>query len=101
MSDTKQAQPSKPQHAQPPKQKLVTPRRIVISLLLAFALALFGYGFSSGKDPEVVKFSDSAVEATEPEQGGLSLRQSRIGIDLVVGHTAELAIDGTPVPADE
>ena len=80
---------------------IVTVRRVVISLLLAVALAGFFYAFSSGEDPPPPLLIDEAIERTEPPQGALALRQSRIGVDLVPGYTAELKIDGRVIPADQ
>jgi hypothetical protein len=81
---------------------IVTIRRVVISLIVAGALVLLGYGFSSGRDetkPPV--FTDSAVEATYPKEGDLELRQFRIGIDLASGYAAELSLDNVPIPKDQ
>ncbi|MDQ1397960.1 MAG: hypothetical protein QOG64_3219 [Acidimicrobiaceae bacterium] len=81
---------------------IVTLRRVVISLILAGALVLLGYGFSSGRDatkPPV--FTDSAVEGTYPKDGDFELRQFRIGIDLASGYTAELRLDNVPIPKDQ
>jgi len=75
---------------------------VVVSVVLAGALVMFGWGLSLGRDPSTPpRISNSAVEATYPREGDLDLRQSRIGIDLVSGYTAELSLDNTPIPKDE
>src|SRR5918999_1722122 len=52
-----------------------------------------------GRDkPELV---DTAVERVIPADGDLDLRQARIGIDLAVGYTAVLVIDGVEIPEDQ
>jgi hypothetical protein len=101
MTSTVRPPNSAPRHLAPKPERIFTLRRIVISVLLAFALALFGYGFSSGRDAEKVIYTDAAIEHTEPAPGDLSLRQSRIGVDLQSGYSAELSIDGTPIPLDQ
>jgi hypothetical protein len=80
---------------------VVTLRRIVISVILAVSVAAFLMAFASGQDPKVPRRIDPAVERTEPEQGALALRQSRIGVDLVPGYTAQLSIDGVAIPDDQ
>jgi len=86
----------------PPPKPIVTPSRIIISVLLAGALVLIVYGVNSGRDntkPPV--FTNEAVEATFPNAGDLDLRQSRIGIDVKSGYPAELALDGQTIPKDQ
>jgi hypothetical protein len=80
---------------------MITTRRIVISLILAAAVALLGYGFNSARDNTAPAFTDVAVEGTYPRAGDLDLRQARIGIDLKSGFTAELQLDQTPIPIDQ
>ena len=81
---------------------LFTPRRIIISVLLAFAVALLQFGFAGTRDTtKQPLYHDAAVEKTWPGQGDLDLRQSRIGIDLVTGFTAELQVDTIPIPDDQ
>jgi hypothetical protein len=81
--------------------RLITPRRVVISILVAAALGMFGWAFASGRDTPAVRVTDPAVESAQPAQGDLALRQSRIGVDLATGYTATLSIDGTPIPDDQ
>ena len=80
---------------------VVTVRKVVISIVLAAALVGFGYAFASGRDPKQPAKIDPAVERVEPEPGTLALRQSRIGVDLIPGYTAQLSIDGQNIPDDQ
>lgn len=80
---------------------IVTLRRVIISVLLAGAVVLFGYGFASGRDPGRPTITDPAVEGTDPKPGDLDLRQARIGIDLASGYTASLKVDGVNIPDDQ
>ena len=82
--------------------KLFTVRRLIISVLLAFAVALLLFGFAGTRDTTAkTVYRDAAVEKTWPGPDDLDLRQSRIGIDLITGYTAELKVDGTPIPDDQ
>jgi len=87
--------------AQNKKQPIFTVRRIVISVLVAFALALLVFAVNLHHDPAPPIFTNEAVEGTFPNAGDLDLRQARIGIDLKSGYSAELALDGQPIPKDQ
>ena len=80
---------------------IVTPRRIVISVLVAFAVALLVFAVNLHHDNPPPVFTNPAVEATYPNAGDLDLRQARIGIDLKSGYTTELSLDGQPIPKDQ
>jgi len=80
---------------------VVTVRRVVISVLVAGALAGFGWAFSSGRDTSAVAINDTTVERVEPKPGDLALRQARIGVDLVSGYSATLKLDSTLIPDDQ
>ena len=88
-----------------PKQQkpFVTVRAVVISVILVASFVLLGWAINSGRDnlKTQPRYTNSAVEATYPKEGDLDLRQSRIGIDLVSGYTAELSLDNVPIPKDE
>lgn len=82
--------------------RLFNARRLAISVLLAFAIALLLFGFAGTRDStKTPVLRDSAVEKTWPGPGDLDLRQSRIGIDLVTGYTAELQVDSIAIPDDQ
>jgi hypothetical protein len=80
---------------------MITVRRVVISIILAFAIALLAFGFNGARDNTAPVFTNAAVEGTYPSAGDLDLRQTRIGIDLKTGYTAELVVDQTPIPDDQ
>ncbi len=77
-------------------------RRAVIWLLLVVAVGMFWLAGRNGNaDPEPV-LTESAVEQLIPADGSPSvLRQAEIGIDLKDGWTAELSVNGTPIPDDQ
>jgi hypothetical protein len=82
---------------------MVTPRRVVITALLAFAVGLLWWATTKDADPDEPGRGriDSAVEQVVPGNGDAALRQSEIGVDLVPGWTAVLAIDGREIPEDQ
>jgi len=80
---------------------VVTVRKVFISVVLAVAVAGFLMAFASGQDPKQPVRIDPAVERVEPEPGSLALRQSRIGVDLLTGYTAQLLVDGRTIPDDQ
>ncbi|MCU0268756.1 MAG: hypothetical protein MUF83_08920 [Acidimicrobiales bacterium] len=45
--------------------------------------------------------SDQIIEAVIPGQDEKTLLQGKVGVDLIAGWDAELAINGTPIPADQ
>ena len=64
-------------------------------LVTAVVLAvLLGVMLSSRTDPPLA----DAIEALIPNQGDEVLSQSDIGIDLISGYTAELTLNGIPIP---
>ena len=76
-------------------------RRIVLSVLIAFAIALLVFAVNLHHDPAPPVFTNEAVTATYPNAGDLDLRQSQIGIDLKTGYSAELSLDRTAIPKDQ
>ncbi len=87
---------------------MITPRRIVISVLLAGCLVLLVWGFGlSRSSTGAVTYTDSAVKALEPQPGVLALRQERIGVTLgsdssLAEQNADgLSIDGVGIPQDQ
>ena len=77
-------------------------RRVVLALLLIVAVGMFWLAGQNGNaDPEPT-VSESAVEQLIPGDGSPSvLRQAEIGIDLKDGWTAELSVNGVPIPDDQ
>jgi hypothetical protein len=82
---------------------MITPRRVVITALLAFAVGLLAWAAQFTGDPDEPARGriDSAVEEVVPGNGDAALRQSEIGVDLVTGWTAVLAVDGREIPEDQ
>jgi hypothetical protein len=82
---------------------MITPRRVVITALLAFAVGLLAWAAQFTGDPDEPGRGriDSAVEEVVPRDGDAALRQSEIGVDLEPGWTAVLAIDGREIPEDQ
>jgi hypothetical protein len=83
------------------KSPLVTPYRVVVSLLLAGAFAALYVGFSSFQDPQPDIINASNVVAVRPEIGGNALRQTRIYAKLKPGFVGSLVVNGVEIPADE
>jgi hypothetical protein len=81
---------------------MLTRRRVAITALLAFAVALLLWATTQdAEDGNGARVVDSAVERLVPDDGDATLRQAEIGVDLAPGWTAVLAIDGRPIPDDE
>ena len=74
-------------------------RRIVMTLILAVAIAGFLFVFTAPK--QRVPGRPAAIEAVYPEGGNLDLRQVAIYADLVPGYTGYLLLDGKEVPRDD
>lgn len=62
--------------------------------LLAIAITVY-QGNPSSADLPV------AIQTVEPEPGSNVLSQSDVTVDLAVGYTAELAINGIPIPEEQ
>ena len=80
---------------------LFTPRRLVISVLLAVAGVALPYAFISSPEPAPPRMLDAAVRRVFPEPGRLEIRQVRVGAELVPGYTGVLQIDGREIPEDQ
>ena len=87
----------------PPKQPLLSPRRIVITLILAGAVVLLvvtwrgtqsGEGGGSG-------CANPAVVAWDPCPGSRILRQAQVGVELKQGYDGRITINGISVPEDQ
>ena len=82
---------------------MITPRRVVITALLAFAVGLLAWAAQFTGDPDEPGRGriDSAVEEVVPGNGDAALRQEEIGVDLEPGWTAVLIIDRREIPEDQ
>jgi hypothetical protein len=94
----------KPRHAKP---RLITTRRVVISLLLAGCAGGLIFGLSGVRNPSSLIVIDSAVKNLTPPPGTAAPRQARIGITLdhpytLGSSTADpMSIDGQGIPQDQ
>lgn len=76
-------------------------RRLIVISLLALAAALMAVavtvylGNPSSTDLPV------AIQSVAPEPGSNVLSQSDVEVDLAVGYTADLEINGVPIPEEE
>jgi hypothetical protein len=82
-------------------RRLITPRRVLLSLLLAGAVGGFLWSFAVTESNTPPVFTDQAVEAVHPGEGQLDVRQARIGIDLKPGYEAVLRLDRIDIPEDQ
>jgi hypothetical protein len=75
-------------------------RRIVLSVIVAAAIALLVYVATEPSRDEGPPLPE-AVESVSPERGDLDLRQVTVAADLAPGYTGYLLMDGVEVPADD
>lgn len=78
-------------------------RRVLIGAVVVVALAGFVFAFTIGGDQgaEPVR-SGSPVERFIPTDGSpATVRQAEIGVDLAIGFTAVLLVDGVEIPDDQ
>ena len=77
-------------------------RPLIISVLLAIAIAGIVYAFSSSPRPrERQQATTTAIVRVTPPSGDLDLRQATVGVTLAAGYTGNLLVDGIQVPEDE
>jgi hypothetical protein len=74
-------------------------RPLIITVLLAVAIAGIVYAFSSSPRPPQEK--TSAIVRVSPPPGDLDLRQTAVSVTLAAGYTGNLFVDGAQVPEDE
>lgn len=81
---------------------MITPHRVVYVALIAVATLGLVVAVNNGRpNPTAVSDADPTIDALVPTPGSEVLRQAQIGIDLATGHTAELAVNGVPIPPDQ
>jgi hypothetical protein len=78
---------------------VITPRRIVITVLLAGALFGFFYAFTIGEEPK--ELASEAVEQLIPAPDDVVLQQNEVGVDLEPGWLATLTVNGVRIPEDQ
>jgi len=81
---------------------LVTPRRALISVVLAGCLVALVWALSLTRPgPVQPVYSDPAVHQLFPEPGDHVLRQERVGVTLTSPYTGVLQVNGVEIPEDE
>jgi hypothetical protein len=80
---------------------IVTPRRAVISVVLAACVVMFAWAFSQSRTTPRVTYRDAAIVAVYPDVGDLDLRQTRIGVQINPAWTGVLQVDGHEIPDDQ
>lgn len=85
---------------QPRQERLVTPRRLLITALLAVAAAGVAFAFTSSRD-EVVPARRAGIVRVFPADGTLSLRQDAVGVELAFGYSGVLRLDRVELPDDQ
>lgn len=81
--------------------RLLTPRRVVSSVLLAVAFVGIYTAFVLHDDSPNPKLRPSAVRAVSPDPGSLQLRQTEIFAELQPQYRGTLAVNGTVIPDDQ
>lgn len=83
-------------------KRLVTPYRVVVSVLISAAVAMILVGFISSVDPsEESTARDQRVVQVLPEPNDAALRQSRIFARLADNYSGVLVVDGYEIPDDQ
>ena len=79
--------------------------KLVAAAVIAVALVLIGVAFSAlsnGEDDPVLTEADAkVVDNLIPRRNAQVPQQSSVGIDLAVGWSGTLVVDGTEIPEDE
>jgi hypothetical protein len=90
------------------RRRLITPRRVIISLLLAACAVGLVYGASIGRpDNKPILYTDPAIRSLTPQPGTAAPRQARIGVTLNTPYTlaqqntSGMSINGQGIPEDE
>src|SRR5690349_18698693 len=88
----------------PPKQPLVSPRRIVIAVVLIAAVGFLVWtwkGTSDNSQGGGTGCQNPAVVAFDPCPGSHILRQAEVGVELQPGYDGRISINGTEIPEDQ
>jgi hypothetical protein len=79
--------------------------KLVAAAVVAVALVLIGVAFSalsnSEDDPVLTEADAKVVDNLIPRRNAQVPQQSSVGIDLAVGWSGTLVVDGTEIPEDE
>ncbi len=89
----------------PPKQPLLSVRRVVIALILLGAVAVLVATQRGGEDAEGggTACSNPAVvdNGWDPCPGARILRQAQVGVELLPGYDGRISIDGIAIPEEQ
>ncbi|MDP9073016.1 MAG: hypothetical protein M3N98_02375 [Actinomycetota bacterium] len=87
---------------------MITRRRIVISIILAAAVAVMVFGFTQVRPTnQAVLYKDPAILDLTPKPGDLVLRETRVGVTLSQAYTLAygslngMAINRIGIPQDQ
>ncbi|HUP69236.1 MAG TPA: hypothetical protein VM142_05410 [Acidimicrobiales bacterium] len=83
------------------KERVVTVPRVVVSVLLAFAVASMYVAFTEHDDSPNPRLRPQVIRAISPLPASLQLRQTEIFVELAPQFTGALTVNGTPVPDDQ
>lgn len=81
--------------------RLLTPRRVVSSVLLAAAFAGMYAAFVLHDDTPNPRLRPAAVRTISPEPASLQLRQTEIFVELEPAYRGTLAVNGITIPDDQ
>jgi hypothetical protein len=87
----------------PPKQPLLSVRRLVIVAIVAAAIAILVVTQRSGEDSDGggTGCVHPAVVAFDPCPGSRILRQAQVGVELKPGYDGRITVNGIPVPENQ
>ena len=81
---------------------LLTPRRVVITLLLVVAAGALVVGFQSHREESSgIEVRDGALTRVFPTPGALNVRQDALGYELAFGWSGVLKVDRVEIPEDQ
>ena len=82
--------------------RLVTGRRLLISLLLAVAAGGLVFAFVTSPDQSAIEADrHPALVRLFPRDGDVNLRQDTVGVELAFGYTAALRLNQVEIPDDQ
>ena len=88
--------------AAPVPTPLVTPRRVLITMLLAVAVGALVVGFQSHREEaSTIEVRDGAITRVFPNPGDLNVRQDAVGYELAFGWSGVLQLDRVEIPEDQ
>jgi len=87
----------------PPKQPLLSVRRVVIALILlgAVAVLVVTWRGTQGGEGGGTGCLNPAVKAWDPCPGDRILRQAQVGVELKPGYDGRITVNGIAVPEEQ